>query len=66
MKLSLFVAAALILACSGCVPYYYGDPYYYHQGYYGRPYYYQNHYPSYPYSYPDAYPYYYYDQRHWR
>lgn len=30
----LLAAAVLALACSGCVPYYYNDPYYSPYGYY--------------------------------
>ena len=33
-QVRLLVAAVLILACSGCVPYYYNDPYYQPYGYY--------------------------------
>ena len=33
-QVRLLVAAVLVLACSGCVPYYYNDPYYHPYGYY--------------------------------
>jgi len=33
MKLRLLIAAILVWACSGCVPYYYNDPYYNPYGY---------------------------------
>lgn len=33
-QVRLLVAAVLVLACSGCVPYYYNDPYYQPYGYY--------------------------------
>jgi hypothetical protein len=40
MKAHLFVLAVLVLVCSGCVPYYYNDPYYQSYGYgpYAYPY----------------------------
>jgi hypothetical protein len=40
MKVHLFIAAVLVLICSGCVPYYYNDPYYHPYGYgpYAYPY----------------------------
>jgi len=33
-QVRLLVAVVLVLACSGCVPYYYNDPYYQPYGYY--------------------------------
>lgn len=54
MKLRLFVVAVLMLICSGCVPYYYSDPYYYnYYPYYYNSYpYYYNYYGYGPYYYP--------------
>ena len=34
IQVRLLVAAVMVLACSGCVPYYYNDPYYQPYGYY--------------------------------
>lgn len=54
MKLHLFIASALILICSGCVAYQYGEPYnnaYYPSGYNYYPYY-DNYYGYRPYYYP--------------
>jgi hypothetical protein len=46
MKAHFFIAAVLVLVCSGCVPYYYNDPYYQPYGY--GPY-------TYPYNPPAVY-----------
>ena len=52
MKLRLFIAAILLVICTGCVAYNYSDPYYstYPYNYYYSPYYY----PYGPFIYPDV------------